>query len=59
MVEEQKIKLTIRQNNGTSFDVSVSSNATVTQLKEACVEQSTIPADEQRLIFKGKILKDE
>jgi ubiquilin len=28
-------------------------------LKEACVEKSEIPAEEQRLIFKGKILKDD
>lgn len=52
-MEEQKINITMRQNSGSQFDVEVSQKATVKELKEACVEKSGIPADEQRLIFKG------
>ena len=32
---------------------------TVRQLKEACAEGSNLLAEEMRLIFKGKILKDD
>ena len=38
----------------------MASNASVKDLKEACEKkQDQIKADEMRLIFKGKILKDE
>ena len=47
------IKVTIRQNSGTQFNVQVSPKGTVKDLKEACAEQAGITAEEQRLIFKG------
>lgn len=43
---EGDIKLTIRQNNGTQFEVTVNAKASVKELKGACVDQSEIPADE-------------
>ena len=52
-MEENKVKLTIRQNSGSQFEVEVNPKQTVKELKEACVEKAGIPADEQRLIFKG------
>lgn len=52
-MEEKTIKITIRQNNATQFEVSISSKATVRELKEACAPQAGMTADEQRLIFKG------
>lgn len=58
-MEGNLIKITLRQNSGTQFDVTVSSKGTVRDLKDACVEKASLSADEQRLIFKGKILKDE
>lgn len=51
---EENIKLNIRQNTGSQFEVEVPKNASVKELKEACVEQAGIPAEDQRLIFKGK-----
>ena len=48
------IKVTIKQNSGTQFDVEVEATVTVKELKEACAEKAGVPADEQRLIFKGK-----
>jgi ubiquilin len=54
-----KIKLIIRQSSGDQFDVEVAANATVLELKQACVEGSKLQPDQQRLIFKGRILKDE
>lgn len=53
---EGKFKLTLRQNSGQQFEVEVESTATVMDLKEACSGPAGIPAEEIRLIFKGKRL---
>jgi ubiquilin len=59
-MEESKIKITIRQSSGDQFEVEIGPKATVEELKKACAEKQTaIAAEEMRLIFKGKILKDE
>ena len=52
-MEEQKVKLTIRQNSGSQFEVEADKKQSVKELKELCVEKAGIPAEEQRLIFKG------
>jgi hypothetical protein len=48
------IKITIRQSSGDQFDVTVSSTATVADLKKACEEGCKLASESQRLIFKGK-----
>jgi len=53
------IKLTIKQTGGSSFTVNANKQGTVLDLKNVCEESSKIPADNQRLIFRGKILKEE
>jgi ubiquilin len=54
------IKVVVRQSSGDQFDVEIAGNASVKDLKDACAEkQSAMKAEEMRLIFKGKILKDE
>ena len=59
-MEDSKIKITIRQSSGDQFEVEVGPTIAVSELKKACAEkQSNIAAEEMRLIFKGKILKDE
>jgi ubiquilin len=59
-MEAAKIKVTIRQSSGDQFEVEVNNNAPVSELKEQCAsKQDAIKSDEMRLIFKGKILKDE
>lgn len=59
-MEGEKIKVVVRQSSGDQFEVEVATKATVKELKEACAaKQTAIGADEMRLIFKGKILKDE
>ena len=58
-MDEKKIKITLRQNSGSQFDIEVNGKGTVRELKEACVEKAGITAEEMRLIFKGKILKDD
>jgi hypothetical protein len=50
-----EIKLTIRQSDGTLFDVHVPSDATVFELKQVCVEGCKLEPEAQRLIFKGKL----
>lgn len=44
------------QNNWT---VNVEVTATIKQMKEAIAVESEVPADNQRLIYSGKILKDD
>lgn len=54
-----EITLNIRQSNGDQFEVNCAADATVLQLKQAAEAGSKLPPDQQRLIFKGRILKDD
>lgn len=59
-MENASIKLSIRLSSGDSFDVEIGANAPMKELKEQCAsKQDAITTDETRLIFKGKVLKDE
>lgn len=49
----------VRCSNGNKFSVAVDLVATVGALKGLLVERSEIPADQQRLIYKGRVLKDD
>lgn len=49
----------VRCSNGNKFTVEVDLSATVLALKGLLVEKSEIPVDQQRLIYKGRVLKDE
>ena len=51
---EGTIKIIIRQSSGQQFEVEIATTETVLQLKEKCKEQCNLPAESQRLIFKGK-----
>jgi ubiquilin len=54
------ISLTIRLANSKRHTLSVDEGASVNELKEAiAASELQIPASEQRLIFKGKVLKDD
>ena len=55
------LKLTMKQNSGQQFDVEIKQDeSTVLDLKKACAEKvGGITAEEIRLIYKGKILKDD
>ena len=50
-----KIKLTIRQSSGDQFEVQIAPSATILELKQLCKEKTELPAESQRLIFKGSI----
>lgn len=49
----------VRCSNGNKFSVEVDLGTTVGALKGLLVEKSEIPADQQRLIYKGRVLKDD
>jgi ubiquilin len=51
--------LNIRSANGTKFTVRADLGSTVGAFKEAVAGISDVPAPQQRLIYKGRILKDE
>lgn len=52
--------LTIKCSNATTSEVSVDTfTITVLELKEKIADKLQIPSAQQRLIFKGKVLKDE
>ncbi|CAA7403458.1 unnamed protein product [Spirodela intermedia] len=49
----------VRCSNGSKFSVLVSLDSTVRSFKAIVAEKSDVPAEQQRLIYKGRILKDE
>jgi ubiquilin len=51
--------LHIRCANGSKFTVQADLGATVGAFKEAMARSCDVPAPQQRLIYKGRILKDE
>lgn len=57
----QEINISIKYTNGQSFPVIIQKDedTTVLEMKQQIETQSQIPANDQRLIFKGKVLKDE
>lgn len=55
------ITLLVKQSSveGKKISVSVELSESVRDLKEKLVDQSGIPSDQQRLVYKGQVLKDE
>lgn len=54
-----QVTVNIRCSNGSKFAVQVSLGNTVGSFKSLVAQQCDIPAEQQRLIYKGRILKDE
>lgn len=48
----------IKTASGTKYTVQLDLAGTVGDLRKAVEEASQVPADQQRLIFKGKVLRD-
>ena len=48
-----------RCSNGTKFTVRTSLESTVGVFKSVLARNCDVPADQQRLIYKGRILKDD
>ena len=54
-----ELTLTIKCSNADKATVTIDSTATVLDLKHKIAEQLSVPAAQQRLIYKGRVLKDE
>ncbi|CAI9110504.1 OLC1v1010553C5 [Oldenlandia corymbosa var. corymbosa] len=53
------VTVNVRCSNGTKFSVQVSLEATVATFKSVVAQNCEIPVEQQRLIYKGRILKDD
>ncbi|VWU50670.1 ubiquitin domain-containing protein DSK2, putative [Hepatocystis sp. ex Piliocolobus tephrosceles] len=53
------ISISFKVTRGKEFSISVEPDITVLELKQKCSEHVDIPVESQRIIFKGKILKDK
>ncbi|XP_039015115.1 ubiquitin domain-containing protein DSK2b-like isoform X3 [Hibiscus syriacus] len=56
--EGEGVMVNIRCSNGTKFTVRTSLESTVGVFKSVLAQNCDVPADQQRLIYKGRILKD-
>ena len=54
-----EITVTIKTVRGDATPVTVSADGTIADLKEAVFKATNIPVAEQKLIFNGKITKNE
>ncbi|KAG4209578.1 hypothetical protein ERO13_A03G209500v2 [Gossypium hirsutum] len=57
--KEEGVTVNIRCSNGTKFTVRTNLESTVGSFKALLAQNCDIPADQQRLIYKGRILKDD
>ncbi|KYN96463.1 ubiquitin domain-containing protein DSK2, putative [Plasmodium reichenowi] len=53
------INVSFKVTGGKEFTVAIEPDITVLDLKKICAEHVDIPVEAQRIIFKGKILKDK
>lgn len=53
------VAVNVRCSNGTKFSVTTSLDSTVEAFKELVAQNSDVAANQQRLIYKGRILKDD
>ncbi|KAL1950876.1 hypothetical protein VTO73DRAFT_25 [Trametes versicolor] len=54
-----EISINVKGPSELKLQISISTDKTVTELKQAIAEKSDVPADRQRLIYSGRVLKDE
>lgn len=57
-MSDTNIDITIKLSGDTKYELLVSPLLTVYDLKELIADKADIPADRQRLIYSGKVLKD-
>ncbi len=53
------LSLTFKVSGGDNFDLVVPATSTVGDVKGLCVEKSGIEKDLQKIIFKGKCIKQQ
>ncbi|KAI7907622.1 uncharacterized protein BX663DRAFT_425489 [Cokeromyces recurvatus] len=52
------INVNIKSSSDKKFIITIETNKTVLDLKNAIAEQTEVPAERQRLIYSGRVLKD-
>ncbi|KAK6129435.1 hypothetical protein DH2020_036824 [Rehmannia glutinosa] len=55
----EEVNVNIRHSNGSKFSVKTSLESTVGEFKGLLAQNCDVPAHQQRLIYKGRILKDD
>ncbi|GMH23638.1 hypothetical protein Nepgr_025481 [Nepenthes gracilis] len=55
----EEVSVNIRSSNGSKFSVRIGLDSTVGAFKSLVAQNCNVPADQQRLIYKGRILKDD
>lgn len=56
---EDEVNLNIRCSNSAKFSVRASLKLSVADFKNVVAQNCDVPAEQQRLIYKGRILKDD
>jgi hypothetical protein len=56
---EQQVVVTIKCSNADKAEITCSAAITVAEFKILVADKLNVPAEQQRLIYKGRILKDE
>ncbi|KAK6143336.1 hypothetical protein DH2020_023684 [Rehmannia glutinosa] len=56
---DEQVNVNIRYSNGSKFSVKTSLLSTVGEFKGVLAQNCDVPAEQQRLIYKGRILKDD
>ena len=56
---EESVQINVRCSNGAKFSVQASLRSTVLDFKQVVSQNCDVPAVQQRLIYKGRILKDD
>ncbi|KAL9244805.1 hypothetical protein vseg_018531 [Gypsophila vaccaria] len=56
---EAEVSVNIRCSNGSKFAVKTTLESSVGNFKVVVAQHSDVPAEQQRLIYKGRILKDD
>lgn len=56
---DQDIQINIKGPSELKLQIEISTDKTVLDLKKAIAEKSDVPADRQRLIYSGRVLKDD
>jgi hypothetical protein len=55
----KKINITVKTASGSKYEIQVETTITIGELKKLLEEKSQVAAEQQRLIYSGKVLRDE
>ncbi|XP_057516271.1 ubiquitin domain-containing protein DSK2b-like [Amaranthus tricolor] len=58
-IASEEVSVNIRCSNGTKFTVKTTLDSNVGTFKSLVAQNCDVPAEQQRLIYKGRILKDD